>query len=90
MYVDSSTKAAAIPIVDDVYILRRNAEHLVRDVIHTDQRCKVLIECAETGAGALELYPAAPLYCAQPSSRRQCDADNNQGVGLSYRTQAVV
>eukprot|EP00667_Euglena_gracilis_P003295 EG_transcript_3300 len=45
----------SILIVDDVYILRRNAEHLVRDVIHTDHKTKVLIECAESGASALEL-----------------------------------
>eukprot|EP00667_Euglena_gracilis_P012427 EG_transcript_12769 len=45
----------SILIVDDVYILRRNAEHLVRDVIQTDHPFRVSIECAETGASALEL-----------------------------------
>eukprot|EP00668_Euglena_longa_P004467 GGOE01005227.1.p1 GENE.GGOE01005227.1~~GGOE01005227.1.p1 ORF type:complete len:653 (+),score=218.79 GGOE01005227.1:193-1959(+) len=53
--VPATRSQRSILIVDDVYILRRNAEHLVRDVIHTDHKTKVLIECAESGASALEL-----------------------------------
>eukprot|EP00668_Euglena_longa_P034531 GGOE01044352.1.p1 GENE.GGOE01044352.1~~GGOE01044352.1.p1 ORF type:complete len:631 (+),score=218.29 GGOE01044352.1:76-1968(+) len=55
MPVPNVRSIRSILIVDDVYILRRNAEHLVRDVIQLDQPCRVSIECAETGASALEL-----------------------------------